>query len=144
MFENDKMEHKYKESLIAGLKKEHQQTEHSDAVVAEEELSIKIKEIENMDLNALHECFMIEPVRGVIWPQSTVDFSAIFAPTVSGLYDHLFYCNVSGKDVRLALNFKGEAIGPKIKLSTQSWDMGEVFLGTYQTCKVWQSNFHNE
>jgi hypothetical protein len=136
MFENEKVEHKHKDSMITRLKKEHKQKEHPDCVVADEELNIKIKEIQNMDLKATHECFMIEPMRGVIWPQSTVEFSAIFAPMVSGLYDHLFYCDVSGKDVRLSLNFKGEAIGPKIKLSSHAWDMGQAFLGTYLTYKV--------
>lgn len=59
-----------------------------------------------------------------------------FSPVSSGEFSCNGFCEVTGRDTRLPLLLTGKGLGPNIKLSLRSLDIGPVFLGANQAYEV--------
>ncbi|XP_067327017.1 hydrocephalus-inducing protein homolog [Anolis sagrei] len=84
--------------------------------------------------------FSIEPVEGDVWPNSTAEISVIFRPQEAGIYHHTVYCDISGRETRLPLRIKGEAMGPKLLFNIDQLDIGKIFVGSSHSYEVVLSN----
>jgi hydrocephalus-inducing protein len=80
--------------------------------------------------------FSLLPVEGEIWPNSSVDIAVIFKPDVAQVYDRVAYCDVIGRESRLPLRLSGVGCGPKVQLSIESLDVGDVFIGSTHVYEV--------
>ncbi|XP_062817752.1 hydrocephalus-inducing protein homolog isoform X1 [Anolis carolinensis] len=84
--------------------------------------------------------FSIEPVEGDVWPNSTAEIIVIFRPQEAGIYHHTVYCDISGRETRLPLRIKGEAMGPKLQFNIDQLDIGKIFVGSSHSYEVVLSN----
>ncbi|XP_066493063.1 hydrocephalus-inducing protein homolog [Tiliqua scincoides] len=84
--------------------------------------------------------FEIEPLEGDVWPNSTTEVRVIFRPQEAGIYHHTVYCDISGRETRLPLRIKGEAMGPKLLLNFDQLDAGKIFVGSIHCYEVILSN----
>jgi hydrocephalus-inducing protein len=66
----------------------------------------KKREIENDSLLYNDNVFVIQPIEGMIWPNSHVDITVLFLPTSANLNTVSAYCEVSGRQSRLSLLLK--------------------------------------
>ncbi|KAM6936867.1 hydrocephalus-inducing protein homolog [Xenentodon cancila] len=78
--------------------------------------------------------------RGEIWPNTTAKFNIVFKPEEAKLYQHTLYCDVTGRESRLPLTINGEGLGPKLQLSYDQMDIGNVFIGEKVHYEVQMSN----
>ncbi|KAJ3226665.1 hypothetical protein HK099_004409 [Clydaea vesicula] len=96
MFANDMEENQHRRQLQLELEKR------------DEEESTKLKlnkarEIENENYLFSDGTFSVEPIQGSIWPNSAVEITIVFQPTVSGSHTKTVFCEVSGRETRLPL-----------------------------------------
>ncbi|KAI9095517.1 hypothetical protein DFS34DRAFT_651319 [Phlyctochytrium arcticum] len=84
--------------------------------------------------------FQIDPVEGVVWPNSSVEFTVLFAPLKPGAQSEMLYCDVAGRDIRLPLQLKGEGIGPKARFSYDMLDLEDIFVDTVHTYELTVEN----
>lgn len=66
-----------------------------------------------------HDNFVIEPIKGKIWPNTGMNICITFKPQEATQYDQTAYCDVTGSQSRLPLKMIGLGIGPKARLSTE-------------------------
>ncbi|NXT36809.1 HYDIN protein, partial [Pelecanoides urinatrix] len=76
------------------------------------------------------DIFIIEPVEGDVWPNSSAEINVIFKPQEARVYQQTVYCDISGRETRLPLRLKGEGIGPRLRFSFDQLDIGKVFVGS--------------
>ena len=87
---------------------------------------------------------------GDIWPNSTADVTVVFKPTEVKSYQQVVFCDITGRESRLPLKVRGDGMGPKLSISFDSIDIGDVFASsvhTYEVCLMldaWQfdANFY--
>ncbi|XP_061450040.1 hydrocephalus-inducing protein homolog isoform X1 [Rhineura floridana] len=84
--------------------------------------------------------FTIEPVEGDVWPNSTTEISVIFRPQEAGVYNRTVYCDISGRETRLPLRIKGEAMAPKLLFNYDQLDVGKIFVGSAHSYEAILSN----
>ncbi|XP_072492710.1 hydrocephalus-inducing protein homolog isoform X2 [Notamacropus eugenii] len=84
--------------------------------------------------------FVIEPVEGDVWPNSTTQISVTFYPREARLYQQTIYCDISGRESRLPLRIKGEGMGPKIIFNFDVLDIGKAFVGSIHSYEAILSN----
>ncbi|KAI9002678.1 hypothetical protein BC832DRAFT_104056 [Gaertneriomyces semiglobifer] len=84
--------------------------------------------------------YHIEPTAGTIWPNSSIEVTVYFNPMSPGLQVQTAYCDVAGREMRLPLTLKGEAIGPQAKLSYDLLDIEEIYINTVHTYEVIMEN----
>ncbi|XP_036605974.1 hydrocephalus-inducing protein homolog [Trichosurus vulpecula] len=84
--------------------------------------------------------FVIEPVEGEVWPNSTTQISVTFYPREARLYQQTIYCDISGRESRLPLRIKGEGMGPKILFNFGVLDIGKAFIGSIHSYEAILSN----
>ncbi|XP_042303502.1 hydrocephalus-inducing protein homolog [Sceloporus undulatus] len=84
--------------------------------------------------------FSIEPLEGDVWPNSTAEISVIFRPQEAGMYHHAVYCDISGREIRLPLRIKGEAMGPKLLFNFNQLNVGNIFVGSSHSYEAVLSN----
>nr|XP_033799169.1 hydrocephalus-inducing protein homolog isoform X3 [Geotrypetes seraphini] len=77
-----------------------------------------------------NDIFMIEPVEGDIWPNSTFDVNVVFKPQQAQMYQSTIYCDITGRETRLPLRMKGEGIGPRLLLNFDQLDIGKIFVNS--------------
>lgn len=86
------------------------------------------------------EVVKIEPVEGDIWPNSTFEVNVIFKPREAQTYTRTVYCDITGRESRLPLRVRGDAIGPKVQLSFETMDMGNIFIGSTHIYEIVMAN----
>ncbi|XP_048371298.1 hydrocephalus-inducing protein homolog [Sphaerodactylus townsendi] len=84
--------------------------------------------------------FTIEPLEGDVWPNSTTEVSVIFRPQEAGIYHRTVYCDISGRESRLPLRIKGEAMGPKLLFNFDQLNIGKIFIGSAHSYEAILSN----
>lgn len=84
--------------------------------------------------------FFLQPIEGDIWPNSSVDVNVIFRPDVAQTYNKTAYCEVTGRESRLPLRLSGIGNGPKVQLSIESLDVGNIFIGSIHVYEVILAN----
>ncbi|XP_044289866.1 hydrocephalus-inducing protein homolog [Varanus komodoensis] len=84
--------------------------------------------------------FTIEPLEGDVWPNSTTEISVIFRPQEAGVYQRTVYCDISGRETRLPLRIKGEAMAPKLSFNFDQLDVGKIFVGSVHSYEAILSN----
>ena len=78
----------------------------------------------------------IEPVEGDIWPNSSTELTVIFTPDKAQTFKQTIYCDVTGRSTRVPLRIHGEGMGPKVQLSFDDLDMGNIFVRSSHTYEV--------
>ncbi|KAL5021171.1 hypothetical protein ScPMuIL_000326 [Solemya velum] len=86
------------------------------------------------------EVVKIEPVEGDIWPNSTFEVNVIFKPRDAQTYTRTVFCDITGRESRLPLRVRGDAIGPKVQFSFETMDMGNIFIGPTHTYEIVMAN----
>ncbi len=86
------------------------------------------------------DVFKFEPVEGDIWPNSNAEITVIFKPTEAKSYTCTAFCDITGRESRLPLRMQGVGIGPKVQLSFDRLDMGNIFVSSAHTYEVVLAN----
>ncbi|KAJ3596857.1 hypothetical protein NHX12_003257 [Muraenolepis orangiensis] len=89
---------------------------------------------------SLHGCITIEPVEGEIYPNTTAQFTIIFRPEAATVYQHMLYCDVTGRMARLPLSVRGEGLGPKLRFNYSVIDIKDVVVRDKDCYEVLVSN----
>ncbi|XP_069510876.1 hydrocephalus-inducing protein homolog [Ambystoma mexicanum] len=84
--------------------------------------------------------FVVEPVEGDVWPNSSVDVNVLFKPQEAKVYQCTIYCDITGRQTRLPLRIKGEGMGPKLHFNFDQLDIGKVFVGSLHSYEVILAN----
>jgi len=82
----------------------------------------------------------IDPIEGDIWPNSSSDISVMFFPEEATEYSRTAFCDVTGRESHLPLSIHGLGIGPRMQLSFDSLDMGNIFVLSTHTYEVVLAN----
>ncbi|KAH0619415.1 hypothetical protein JD844_000028 [Phrynosoma platyrhinos] len=85
-------------------------------------------------------CISAAGLEGDVWPNSTAEISVIFRPQEAGIYHRTVYCDISGRETRLPLRIKGEAMGPKLLFNFDQLDVGKIFVGSSHSYEAILSN----
>uniref|UniRef100_G3VZI4 HYDIN axonemal central pair apparatus protein n=1 Tax=Sarcophilus harrisii TaxID=9305 RepID=G3VZI4_SARHA len=96
--------------------------------------------VQSNDMLFFGTIFVIEPVEGDVWPNSTTQISVIFYPREAKLYQQTIYCDISGRECRLPLRIKGEGMGPKTIFNFDVLDIGKAFVGSVHSYEAILSN----
>ncbi|XP_039769505.1 hydrocephalus-inducing protein homolog isoform X2 [Ornithorhynchus anatinus] len=88
----------------------------------------------------LDNIFVVEPLEGDVWPNSTAEVNVIFNPREAKIYQQTVYCNISGREARLPLRIKGEGMGPKTVFNFDMLDIGKAFVGSRHSYEAILSN----
>ncbi|XP_066051005.1 hydrocephalus-inducing protein homolog [Chamaea fasciata] len=83
-----------------------------------------------------NDFFSIEPMEGEIGPRCSAEIKVTFKPLEALKYQSVAYCDISGRESRLALRLRGEGCGPLVELSCDTLNLGEVFVKTAHTHEV--------
>ena len=76
------------------------------------------------------DSFAISPMSGQVWPNAEVECVVTFTPSTATEMACVAFCDVAGKKNRFPLHMQGSGIGPKIMLSYNVMDIGEVFINS--------------
>ncbi|KAM6223795.1 hydrocephalus-inducing protein homolog [Rhynchocyon petersi] len=88
----------------------------------------------------LNSVFTLEPLEGDIWPNSSAEITVYFNPREARPYQQAVYCSISGREIRLPLQIRGEGMGPKIHLNFELLDIRKIFVGSVHCYEVLLSN----
>ncbi|XP_059716706.1 hydrocephalus-inducing protein-like [Haemorhous mexicanus] len=73
---------------------------------------------------------------GEIGPNCSAEIKVTFKPLEALEYGSVAYCSISGRESRLPLQLRGEGQGPLVELSSQTLDLGNVFVNTPHVYEV--------
>lgn len=82
----------------------------------------------------------LEPAEGEIWPNASMEINVIFKPEEAKTYTRTAFCDITGRESRLPLRIKGDGIGPRVQLSYDTMDMGNIFVHSVHTYEVILAN----
>lgn len=82
----------------------------------------------------------IEPVEGDIWPNSSAEVTIIFKPDKAQTYTRTAFCDITGRESRLPLRVTGSGMGPKVLLSIDRLDMGNIFIHSSHVYEIVMAN----
>ncbi|XP_005530185.1 PREDICTED: hydrocephalus-inducing protein homolog, partial [Pseudopodoces humilis] len=82
------------------------------------------------------DIFYIEPMEGVIGPNSSAEIKVTFKPQKALEYRSVAYCNISGRGNRLPLHLRGEGQGPLLEFSSHILRLGNLFINTSHVYEV--------
>ncbi|XP_077028979.1 hydrocephalus-inducing protein homolog [Agelaius phoeniceus] len=82
------------------------------------------------------DVFVIEPMEGEIGPNCLAEIKVTFKPLEALEYQSVAYCSISGRESRLPLQLRGEGQGPLVELSSQTLNIGNVFVNTPHAYEV--------
>ncbi|XP_066051038.1 LOW QUALITY PROTEIN: hydrocephalus-inducing protein homolog [Chamaea fasciata] len=106
----------------------------------EEKRSQKVQEekakLQEDPLLFSNDFFFIEPMEGEIGPRCSAEIKVTFKPLEALEYQSVAYCDISGRESRLALHLRGEGRRPLVELSCDTLNLGEVFVKTAHTHEV--------
>lgn len=87
-----------------------------------------------------NENFVVEPLVGEVWPNSSVEFIVSFFPKMARGYQAVAYCELTGCAERLPLHLKGEGVGPQAVFSFDTLNLGEVYQNAVHRYSVLLEN----
>ncbi|KAL3311599.1 hypothetical protein Ciccas_009819 [Cichlidogyrus casuarinus] len=100
-------------------------------------MAISTKRFENEKWNISNdrmlfkdEVVSITPLEGQIWSKSSFEITVRFVPNQAREFTRIAYCDVVGRENRLALKITGLGLGPKVHFSYKELDMGRIFIGS--------------
>ncbi|CAM9537178.1 unnamed protein product [Discosporangium mesarthrocarpum] len=82
------------------------------------------------------EIFEIRPLTGDIWAKSEIEVTIFFRPDTAAAYCSCAFLDCVGREERLPLWLGGSGIGPKVVLSFDVLDMGDVFISSRHRYEV--------
>ncbi|XP_059716773.1 hydrocephalus-inducing protein homolog isoform X2 [Haemorhous mexicanus] len=82
------------------------------------------------------DIFFIEPMEGEIGPNCSAEIKVTFKPLEALEYQSVAYCNISGREIRLPLQLRGEGQGPLVELSSHTLNLGNIFVDTPHVYEV--------
>lgn len=82
------------------------------------------------------EIFEIRPLEGEIWARSEIEVTVFFRPRTTTEYGSHAFLDCIGREERLPLRLGGSGIGPKVVLSFDVLDMGDVFINSRHVYEV--------
>lgn len=82
------------------------------------------------------EIFEIRPLDGEIWARSEIEVTVFFRPRTTTEYGSHAFLDCIGREERLPLRLGGSGIGPKVVLSFDVLDMGDVFINSRHVHEV--------
>lgn len=88
----------------------------------------------------LDDVIKIDPIEGDIWPRSSTEVTVIFQPDIAKDYNRIAFCDVTGREARLALKVQAEGIGPNVHFSFDSVDMGNIYVFSTHTYEIVLAN----
>ena len=77
-----------------------------------------------------NDSFSLSPSQGQVWPNAETEITVTFTPSTSTEMSCVAFCDITGKEHRLPLQLQGTGIGPRIVLSYNVIDIGEVFINS--------------
>ncbi|NWY99891.1 HYDIN protein, partial [Loxia curvirostra] len=80
--------------------------------------------------------FFIEPMEGEIGPNCSAIIKVTFKPQEDLKYQSVAYCNISGREIRLPLQLRGEGQGPLVEFISQTVNLGTVSVSSHHIYKV--------
>ncbi|NWR24501.1 HYDIN protein, partial [Emberiza fucata] len=83
-----------------------------------------------------HDIFFIKPMEGEIRSNCLAKIKVTFKPLEALEYGSVAYCSISGRESRLPLQLRGEGQGPLVELSSQTLNLGNVFVNTPHVYEV--------
>ena len=83
-----------------------------------------------------HPIFKVEPSSGEVWPNASVELIVTFSPEVVGEFEMPAYLQVSGREDRLPLHLQATGVGPKVTISYDKLEIGNVFIGSLNEYEV--------
>lgn len=86
------------------------------------------------------DVFKFDPVEGEIWPNSSADVTVVFKPSEAQAYTCTAFCDITGRQSRLPLRIQGNGMGPKVQLSFDKLNMGNIFVNSTHTYEVVLAN----
>ena len=96
----------------------------------------KLRNSQNKQFLFEDNVFFLQPIEGDIWPNSSVDVNVVFRPDLAQTYNKIAYCEVTGRESRLPLRLTGVGCGPKVQLSIETLDVGNIFIGSLHVYEV--------
>ena len=84
--------------------------------------------------------FEITPLQGEVWAHSEVEVTVTCRPDVAAEFAASAFLDVVGLEDRLELSLAGRGIGPKIALTFDALDIGEVFINSQHRYQLQVSN----
>ena len=82
------------------------------------------------DYGFANDSFSVSPAEGQVWPNAETEITVTFTPSTSTEMSCVAFCDIVGKENRLPLQLQGTGIGPRIVLSYNVIDIGEVFINS--------------
>jgi hypothetical protein len=82
------------------------------------------------DYSFKNNSFSLSPAEGEVWPNAETEITVTFTPSTSTEMSCVAFCDITGKEHRLPLQLQGTGIGPRIVLSYNVIDIGEVFINS--------------
>ncbi|XP_064262842.1 hydrocephalus-inducing protein-like isoform X1 [Passer domesticus] len=79
---------------------------------------------------------VIEPMEGEIEPDGLAKIKMTFKPLEAVEYQSVACCSISGRESRLPLQLRGEGQGPLVELSSDTLELGDIFVNTPHVCEV--------
>ncbi|PAA50321.1 hypothetical protein BOX15_Mlig000423g3, partial [Macrostomum lignano] len=98
------------------------------------------KQIEDNELVFEDDVLQVNPVSGEVWPNSSREVTLTFRPGEATTYNRTVFCDVTGRQTRLALKVTGIGVGPKIQFSFDSLDLGFLFVNSVHTYELVLAN----
>jgi hydrocephalus-inducing protein len=80
--------------------------------------------------------FRIEPLSGELWPHSRLECIVHFSPDFHQLYQEVAYCDLTGKEKRIPLSFRGQGAGALLTMNPSKIEAGAVYLQQDYSYKV--------
>ncbi|CAG5111155.1 Oidioi.mRNA.OKI2018_I69.chr2.g5489.t1.cds [Oikopleura dioica] len=82
----------------------------------------------------------ITPVEGIILPGKEMEVHVVFKPDRIGQYKKTVFCDIQGRENRIPLTIKARGIGPQLRLSYDSVNLGKIFVGSKHTYEILMKN----
>ncbi|CAG5085222.1 Oidioi.mRNA.OKI2018_I69.PAR.g10844.t1.cds [Oikopleura dioica] len=82
----------------------------------------------------------ISPVEGIILPGKEMEVHVVFKPDRIGQYKKTVFCDIQGRENRIPLTIEARGIGPQLRLSYDSVNLGKIFVGSKHTYEIVMKN----
>jgi hydrocephalus-inducing protein len=80
--------------------------------------------------------FDIQPPSGEVWANSDAEMTVLFRPCTASDYGCWAFLDVVGRQTRLPLWISSSGIGPKVELSCESMNLGDIFINSTHVCEL--------
>ncbi|VDK86132.1 unnamed protein product [Dibothriocephalus latus] len=102
--------------------------------------SYHMKSSRSATLSIEDGAFMIEPSHGEVMFGTRREIRIIFSPTYAKAHSALALCDIEGRQQALPLQLEGQGMGPLVKFSFRSLDVGQIFISARHTYELVVAN----